>query len=510
LSGLLLVSADQTYYLTVALINLVLAFAGTRIKDVKGNIQSTPFLIGSFFAFSISWALYSLELTVLVEIISTLLSTLFVWGITVFSFKRCELKTPWRLISFLCLLNIIVQMFFTLERNINYVMHTASLFIPIAFGASGYLFLNKKINRNSSDIVIAYSYFCISAVVIIRSILLETSPRIFYLTTASTQIIWPIFSVISGVFFLLSFTEEAQKKLKDESITDTLTGLFNRRMFDTEFTRILPSLSRGKHYGVLIYIDLDGFKPINDEYGHNIGDKVLMEFSARLNQSSRGEETIARIGGDEFALLVENAGPDKIIAYQNAQLLARRIQHLMDEPIHINGLILQISCSIGVHILTPHAKNTQQEIKTADAAMYQAKRSQHNNIVFSDNLNKHSSNIPKIGIIEIDNEHNEIDKLLRAMTEKEIELVNGFHLLIEAVEKHFQNEAQISKKLTLNFCKNHQLNHAELLQSLKQIDLNDREEIILENLSLFIKKLEQHVRKYDHALNLDLTHASTN
>lgn len=385
-SGITIMSSEQTYYLTVALINLVLAFAGIRVKDIKGKTQSTPFLIGSFLAFSISWFLYSLELTIFIEITSTILSTVFIWGITIFSFKRCEIKTPWRLISGLFLVNITAQTFFTVEQNINYVLHTASIFIPIAFCLCGYLFLKKKADRNPSDIIVAHTYFFMAAVVIARSILLVTSPELFKLTMASTQIIWPVFSVIAGVFFLLSFTEEAQQKLITESTTDTLTGLFNRRMFDEQLKLLLPTLLRGKSFGILIYLDLDRFKPINDKYGHSIGDKVLIEVSSRLSQSSRGEETVARIGGDEFVLLVENAGQELTTAHQTAQGLALRVHSLMKEPMEIDGLMLQIGCSIGVHILTPDAKDAKNELEAADVAMYQAKKRQHGNIIFSNYL----------------------------------------------------------------------------------------------------------------------------
>jgi diguanylate cyclase (GGDEF)-like protein len=495
-------SSDQTYYLTVALINLVLAFAGTRVKDMKGKIQSTPFLIGSFFAFAISWGLYSLELTIAIEITSTILSTVFVWGITIFSFKRCEVKTPWILIVGLFLINIIAQTFYTLERNINYVMHTGSIFIPIAFCLCGYLFLKKKAVRNPSDIIISYTYFFIAAMVVTRSILLEVSPEIFSLTTASTLIIWPIFSVISGVFFLLSFTEEAQKKLTSDSITDTLTELFNRRMFDEQFKRLLPALSRNKHFGALIYLDLDGFKPINDEYGHNIGDKVLIELSSRLKQSSRKEEMVARMGGDEFALLIENAGQERAVAYQCAQALAIRIQDLIKQPLNIDGLMLRISCSIGVHILTPDAKKSHIEIMAADAAMYQAKKNQRGSIVFSDDLKIPKYSILNIGILEIDREHQEIDNLLNSLLDNETDLTNGFPLLIQMIKRHFTNEVKISRQYKLNFSKEHLLHHNFILDSLKTINLKDSEHVILEHLLILSKRLEQHVEKFDRSLTI--------
>lgn len=386
-------SSDQVYYLTVALINIILAFAGTRIKPIKGLTPATPFLIASFFAFATSWFLYSLNLTLFIEITSTILSTVFVWGITIFSFKRCEIKTPFRLIVGLFLLNISSQIYFTIEGNLSYVMHTGSIFIPIAFCTSGYLFLKKKAERNPSDIIVAHTFFFLVAVLMTRSILLETSSELFSLTVASTQIMWPIFSVILGVFLLLSYTEEVQQRLMEDSITDTLTGLFNRRMFDTKFSLLLPALSRNEIFGALIYIDLDEFKPINDQYGHVIGDEVLIEFAARLNQSSRDEETIARVGGDEFTLLVENAGQDRTAAHLAAKGLAMRIQGLMQEPLNINGLILKMTCSIGVHILTPDSKDTIIEMNAADAAMYQAKKDRQGSIVFS----KKSTNPINVG-----------------------------------------------------------------------------------------------------------------
>lgn len=495
-------SSEQTYYLTIALINLILAFAGTRIKDTEKNIRSTLFLIGSFFAFSLSWFLYSLQLSIYVEVISLILSTVFVWGITVFSFKRCEVKTPWLIISCLFFINIIAQTLFFIEHNLNYLLHTASIFIPIAFCTCGYLFLKKKVDRNPSDIIISYTCFIMTAVIITRSIALELSPELFSLTKASTQIIWPVFSVISGIFFLLSFTEEVQKKLTTEATIDTLTGLFNRRMFDQKFKLLLPSLSRGKHFGALLYIDLDGFKPINDEFGHHIGDKVLVEFASRLNQSSRSEESIARIGGDEFALLIKNAGHNRTEAYQSAHALALRIQNLMKEPIYIDTFMLKIECSIGVHILTPDAKNTQLAVKAADAAMYQAKKRLHNSIVFSENLNQHKYNL-NVGIKGIEHERREIEDLLISLLDKKIDLNTGFPLLINMVTTHFKSEVRTHKRLQSSFSKEQRIDHIFLLDALQKIPLKDNNHIISDNLLLFIKQLELHNTKYNQNLTLN-------
>ncbi|WP_160063462.1 GGDEF domain-containing protein [Psychromonas sp. L1A2] len=497
-------SSDQTYYLTIALINLVLAFAGTRIKNTEENTKSTQFLVGSFYVFAISWFLYFLELTLSIKILSAILSSMFIWGITVFSFKRCKVDTPWRLIICLFLTNIIAQSYFILNDNISGLLHTSSIFIPIAFSLCGYLFLKKKADRNPSDMVIVYSYFIMIAMIITRSILLEMSPEAFSITMAPTQIIWPVFSVISGIFFLLSFAEEAQKKLITESTTDTLTGLFNRRMFDEKFKRLLPSLSHGKHYGALLYIDLDGFKPVNDKYGHNIGDKVLVEFGSRLNASLRDEEVIARIGGDEFAILIKNTGQNQTTAYQCAYKLAQRVQNLMKEDIDIDGFKLQIDCSIGVHILTPDAKDAESEIKAADAAMYQAKKRMHYSIVFSENLSPYKYNLAKIGITETASDRQEIDNLLYSLLDKQIDIASGFPQLIQMVSSYFKDEVAASKKIHSNLSKKQRIDHIELLDSLQKINIKNNDYTMLKNLLSFIKQLESHNKKYKHNDNITI------
>ena len=193
--------SEQTYYLTIALINLVLAFAGTRIKNNDESTKSTRFLFGSFYLFSISWFLYLFKSTLFIEVLSAIFSSMFIWGITVFSYKRCNVPTPWRLISFLFLANIITQSYFILNNHLNYLLHTSSFFIPIAFCLCGHLFLKKKVDRNPSDMIIVYIYFIMAATVIVRSILLKISPDILPITTTSTQVIWPVFSVISVFSF---------------------------------------------------------------------------------------------------------------------------------------------------------------------------------------------------------------------------------------------------------------------------------------------------------------------
>jgi diguanylate cyclase (GGDEF)-like protein len=500
-------SVVQTYYLTVALINLVLALAAIRTKGTEGKLHSVWFLSGSFLSFALSWLLYSLELTLPIEILSTILSTVFVWGLTVFSYKRCHLNTPWRLTSILFLCNISAQSYFTVAENIKGVLHTGSVFIPVAFSICGYLFLKKKPNRTPSDVVIAGLFFVMIIIVMIRSILLETSLTLFSLTSASTQIIWPVFSVALGIFSLQSFTEEAQNKLMTQSVTDELTGVFNRRMFNEQFAHLLPKLAHQQRYGALIYLDLNGFKAINDQYGHTVGDEILHQIGTRVKQTLTSSSLMFRIGGDEFAVLLLDAGKEGDLATQHAFDLAQQIQKTILLPIDTHGLSLEISCSIGIHILSPEVTNVPLEIGAADAAMYQAKKSKITNIMFSDFSNKPRYSVQNVGIPQIDEEHQEIDYYINALLDKKISFATGLPQLIALVTRHFRNELLISNKIGIHVSDEHKMEHKKILDILNQFDVTDDETTQLNHLSTIEQLLVQHIKQFDSELALNLIQA---
>jgi diguanylate cyclase (GGDEF)-like protein len=499
-----IMSVVQTYYLTIALINFVLAFAAIRIKGVEERLESVWFLSGSFFSFGLSWFLYSLELTPLIEVSSTILSTVFIWGITVFSYKRCKIKTPWLLIIFLFTSNITIQTVFTLSENITYVLHTATIFIPIAFSLCGYLFLKRKVNRTPSDTVIAYFFFALAIIVVIRSILLETSPALFSMTSASTQIIWPVFSVALGILSLQSFTEEAQQKLIVKSMTDELTGVYNRRMFDKHFQQLLEKLSINKQYGALIYLDLNGFKSINDQYGHTIGDAILREIGKRLHHSIMKKEMVFRVGGDEFTILQNYAGNDAPQAHQNAFELAQKAQNCIGLPIDAHGIKATISCSIGVHILVPGATNIPFETGAADAAMYKAKKSKVAKIMFSGFSNRPRYSVKKVGIAEIDEEHQHIDYYINALLDKKISFHHGLPELISLISNHFRNEVLVAERLGLKIRNSHKSDHQKILKLLKQFDANAEKSVLMDNLATIEHILVQHIENYDTYLKTNV------
>ncbi|HPH12634.1 MAG TPA: EAL domain-containing protein [Burkholderiaceae bacterium] len=149
---------------------------------------------------------------------------------------------------------------------------------------------------------------------------------------------------------------------------DALTGLPNRALLADRFTRAMASTQRQGCLLAVCMLDLDGFKPVNDTFGHEAGDMLLVELSERLARAVRGEDTVARLGGDEFVLLL---GDLKDIG--ETELMLRRIQDAMAAPYAIEGEKILISASIGVAVYPLDESDPDTLLRHADLAMYQAK-----------------------------------------------------------------------------------------------------------------------------------------
>lgn len=160
---------------------------------------------------------------------------------------------------------------------------------------------------------------------------------------------------------------KAQRELANLAHTDPLTGLANRRYFMQRLSRKLQQPCAGDGCGWLLYLDLDGFKPVNDENGHDIGDEVLKVVAGRLRGLVRDEDLAARIGGDEFVLLLADAGPGF-----DGFAVARRAAHALSMPMSIEDRTIQVGCSVGVVALEP-GREARQVLNEADAEMYRVK-----------------------------------------------------------------------------------------------------------------------------------------
>lgn len=149
---------------------------------------------------------------------------------------------------------------------------------------------------------------------------------------------------------------------------DALTGLPNRRLFSDRLQQAIAAAKRDKAHIALLFLDLDKFKPVNDELGHDVGDLLLKEVGKRLQNCVRESDTVARIGGDEFVVLLS-----AIEAGQDAMLVADKILYALNLSFELAGHSIDIAASIGVAAYPEHGSDEQILIKNADIAMYNAK-----------------------------------------------------------------------------------------------------------------------------------------
>lgn len=155
---------------------------------------------------------------------------------------------------------------------------------------------------------------------------------------------------------------------------DPLTNLPNRRLLTLFLERLIPNIVRHKSHGALLFIDLDDFKSINDSEGHEAGDAVLVEAAARLLSIMRADDIASRVGGDEFVIVLGMLGLDKQAAEERVLLVSDRIQKDLQKPIYYKNTVLQITSSIGTHVITPEVTTVDASLSKADKAMYDAKK----------------------------------------------------------------------------------------------------------------------------------------
>lgn len=149
---------------------------------------------------------------------------------------------------------------------------------------------------------------------------------------------------------------------------DGLTGLPNRRLLEDRIGQCMAVAERHGEQFALLYLDLDGFKPINDRHGHKAGDQVLMEVAERLRRHLRNTDTVARVGGDEFVMVLP-----RLICVEEALNVARKLVEAIAVPIEIGGHPVAVGGSIGISLFPEHGTDAEALLKSADHAMYAVK-----------------------------------------------------------------------------------------------------------------------------------------
>lgn len=161
---------------------------------------------------------------------------------------------------------------------------------------------------------------------------------------------------------------DAQDRLHHIAMHDTLTGLQNRHAFNGKLRRLCQRLVRGGPPFALLMVDLDRFKPINDSLGHPFGDKVLKAVSARLQEAVRDNDMVARIGGDEFAVIAPGVDDPSV-----ARLLAERIVEVLSRPFVISGQVADLGASVGITLAPADGEDAETLTQQVDIALYHAK-----------------------------------------------------------------------------------------------------------------------------------------
>lgn len=242
--------------------------------------------------------------------------------------------------------------------------------------------LRRRVRRQEAELVRAYQ--TAQAISDLSAAMDEVSRTEKFDTTVSVQGIEEIAGLVVGFNRMLGqllqkdhARREAEERLKQQALVDDLTGLPNRRLFSDRLTQSVAAARRQNRPMALLYIDLDGFKLVNDSLGHAAGDLLLAAVGQRLRSRVRESDTLARIGGDEFALILNH-----ISAQQDAHMVAESLLQALVAPFAAAGHELVIGASIGISTFPDHGGKSEDLLQQADSAMYAAKLSGKNRIVF--------------------------------------------------------------------------------------------------------------------------------
>jgi diguanylate cyclase (GGDEF)-like protein/PAS domain S-box-containing protein len=190
-----------------------------------------------------------------------------------------------------------------------------------------------------------------------------------------------------STLFDITDRKHSERVIQNLAFYDSLTQLANRRLLNDRLYQAMAASNRSGLYGALMFLDLDNFKPLNDNYGHHVGDLLLIEVANRIKSCVRATDTVSRFGGDEFVVLLSELDADEKESTQLAKLLAEKLRIKLAEPYILAAPMADSSpvqhhstCSIGVTLFVNNQDTVDEIIKRADQAMYEAKESGRNQI----------------------------------------------------------------------------------------------------------------------------------
>lgn len=198
--------------------------------------------------------------------------------------------------------------------------------------------------------------------------------------------------VVIGVSRDISERKNAEEQIRNLAFYDPLTQLPNRRLLLDRFGVTIAACRRSQRYSALMFIDLDNFKPLNDEHGHDVGDLLLIEVAHRITACVREMDTVSRFGGDEFVVMLHELSKERDVSTRRASEIAEKIRHSLGKPYKMKvereeGASPQVvehrcTASIGVVLFDQHCSSSEDLLRMADDAMYQAKEGGRNQVRF--------------------------------------------------------------------------------------------------------------------------------
>lgn len=192
---------------------------------------------------------------------------------------------------------------------------------------------------------------------------------------------------------ILDITERKRMEEHNRQLAhyDILTGLANRHLIANRLNQAQSNSQQSNLYSGLLFLDLDNFKPLNDQHGHDVGDQLLVEVARRIKHSVRANDTVGRLAGDEFVVILEALGKDLAHARIQLQHLAEKIRQTLAEAYELDRIKHSCTASIGAVIFHGHEISGPDLLKQADHAMYQAKNSGRNRVWMYPALNQANS-----------------------------------------------------------------------------------------------------------------------
>lgn len=292
----------------------------------------------------------------------------------------------------------------------------------------------------------------------------------------------------------ISEQKERENRLIREAKHDKLTGVYNREGFNSRLTSAIETLDAhkdecaGMEVGI-VFLDLDEFKPVNDTYGHDVGDSLLIAVAERLKESIGELDTVARLGGDEFVAIFP-------MCHGKEDLLekSKKILYAMREPVHTDAVDLTIKCSIGAASYPSDAQNQEQLIKASDVAMYQAKSAGKNQIrVYDEEFKSQDQEFEELAAqLEEATSEDELDIALRPVYNDAGD-VYYFDILL----RWFKSDEEVSPHKLVKVAEKHDKMQSLYDFILRKLAFSPKIKKLMSESALFSIKIEEKAIKSD-------------